>query len=553
MNVEMGEIRSVDSRSMHFLLDIQSALGNAEEGLLRLDAEAISHRVHELAAHVEVYADLKTDDEKRFALFSAAVLRAADPLTGGSPNIHKTLTEEGYLLEEKIIPTVLHLTATWLCAKFIDVSTPMNADTGPSKTHKQPQKADLQPETEPPKPLEEVPSPIVVPNAAPQPNASSDNTRKSRSSRTGGTTAGTRKKKETAVADEEPPAEPDEGEVVVTPDLIEDETYATYVTEDPETAQRKIKNISSFSDKDLNLLGIYVKQIRRTALLNAEQEVILAKSIEAGLFAQEKLDIAKADGIEIPAKERRMLEIIVRQGQRDKNHLITANLRLVTGVATRYVGDGYALLDAIQDGNMGLMRAVEKFDYAKGFKFSTYAMWWIRQAITRGRADTGRTIRIPVHINDQLNQIRAAKRALQHQLGRSPTVLELAEDTGYDADQVLELQKLDRTLLSLDFAVNETEEGAPAFGDFLRDTIEETPESVLARSEFWDLVEKRSVDMGYVTKHELNVFLLINREHKTATEVAKILDVPVGKVRRRNAVACAKLLHPSFKLDLSYM
>ena len=212
-----------------------------------------------------------------------------------------------------------------------------------------------------------------------------------------------------------------------------------------------------------DLVRVYLNGIGRTALLTAAQEVELAKRIEAGVFAQHMLETAA----KLSLARRAELQSLVADGHRAKNHLLEANLRLVVSLAKRYTGRGMPLLDLIQEGNLGLIRAVEKFDYTKGFKFSTYATWWIRQAITRGMADQGRTIRLPVHLVEQVNKLARIKRDLHQQLGREATHDELAKEAGLTPEKVADLLDHARDPVSLDMPVG-TEEDAP-LGDFIED------------------------------------------------------------------------------------
>ncbi|MDV7172174.1 sigma-70 family RNA polymerase sigma factor [Gordonia amicalis] len=212
-----------------------------------------------------------------------------------------------------------------------------------------------------------------------------------------------------------------------------------------------------------DLVRVYLNGIGRTALLNAEQEVELAKQIEAGLCAKHVLATKKR----LSATKKRDLATIVREGEAARSHLLEANLRLVVSLAKRYTGRGMPLLDLIQEGNLGLIRAMEKFDYAKGFKFSTYATWWIRQAITRGMADQSRTIRLPVHLVEQVNKLARIKRELHQQLGREATDDELASESGIPAEKIADLLDHSRDPVSLDMPVGSDEE-AP-LGDFIED------------------------------------------------------------------------------------
>ncbi|SMD13981.1 sigma-70 family RNA polymerase sigma factor [Lentzea albidocapillata] len=222
-----------------------------------------------------------------------------------------------------------------------------------------------------------------------------------------------------------------------------------------------------------DLVRVYLNGIGKTALLTAEEEVELAKRIEAGVFAQHVLDTAKR----LTPTRRDEMGQLVRDGRRAKDHLLKANLRLVVSLAKRYTGRGMPLLDLIQEGNLGLIRAVEKFDYTKGFKFSTYATWWIRQAITRGMADQGRTIRLPVHLVEQVNKLARIKRDLHQTLGREATNEELAKEAGLKADKVADLLDHARDPVSLDMPVG-TEEDAP-LGDFIEDSDATDAESAV--------------------------------------------------------------------------
>ncbi|KJK42283.1 RNA polymerase sigma factor SigB [Lentzea aerocolonigenes] len=222
-----------------------------------------------------------------------------------------------------------------------------------------------------------------------------------------------------------------------------------------------------------DLVRVYLNGIGKTALLTAEEEVELAKRIEAGVFAQHVLETAER----LTPTRRDEMGALVRDGRRAKDHLLKANLRLVVSLAKRYTGRGMPLLDLIQEGNLGLIRAVEKFDYTKGFKFSTYATWWIRQAITRGMADQGRTIRLPVHLVEQVNKLARIKRDLHQTLGREATNEELAKEAGLNVDKVADLLDHARDPVSLDMPVG-TEEDAP-LGDFIEDSDATDAESAV--------------------------------------------------------------------------
>ncbi|HEX3787920.1 MAG TPA: sigma-70 family RNA polymerase sigma factor [Pseudonocardiaceae bacterium] len=249
----------------------------------------------------------------------------------------------------------------------------------------------------------------------------------------------------------------------------------------PQTIDPDIQDTAqAFAEADLDAQGpaadlvrVYLNGIGKRALLNAAQEVELAKRIEAGVFAQHMLDTAK----QLSPERRGELTSLVRDGRVAKNHLLEANLRLVVSLAKRYTGRGMPLLDLIQEGNLGLIRAVEKFDYAKGYKFSTYATWWIRQAITRGMADQSRTIRLPVHLVEQVNKLARVKRDLHQQLGREATNEELAKESGLTAEKVADLLDHARDPVSLDMPVG-SDEDAP-LGDFIEDSDASDAESAV--------------------------------------------------------------------------
>src|SRR5699024_10517433 len=251
-----------------------------------------------------------------------------------------------------------------------------------------------------------------------------------------------------AEADEEEDDDEDEAAAKKKPksDDEEDEESRGFVFSDSDEEDQPAQQVVT-AGATADPVKDYLKQIGKVALLNAEQEVELAKRIEAGLFAEEKL---AEEGGEMAPKLRRELRWIVRDGRRAKNHLLEANLRLVVSLAKRYTGRGMLFLDLIQEGNLGLIRAVEKFDYTKGYKFSTYATWWIRQAITRAMADQARTIRIPVHMVEVINKLARVQRQMLQDLGREPTPQELAKEMDITEEKVLEIQQYAREPISLD-------------------------------------------------------------------------------------------------------
>lgn len=285
----------------------------------------------------------------------------------------------------------------------------------------------------------------------------------------------------------------------------------------------------------------YLKQIGKVALLNAEQEVDLALKIEAGLFAEEKL--AKDDG-SMDTRLRRDLEQIVHEGKRAKNHLLEANLRLVVSLAKRYTGRGMLFLDLIQEGNLGLIRAVEKFDYTKGFKFSTYATWWIRQAITRAMADQARTIRIPVHMVEVINKLARVQRQMLQDLGREPTPEELALELDMTPEKVVEVQKYGREPISLHTPLGE--DGDSEFGDLIEDSEAVVPADAVS---FTLLQEQLHSVLDTLSEREAGVvamrFGLTDGQPKTLDEIGKVYGVTRERIRQIESKTMSKLRHPS--------
>ena len=284
----------------------------------------------------------------------------------------------------------------------------------------------------------------------------------------------------------------------------------------------------------------YLKQIGKVALLNAEQEVELAKRIEAGLFAEEML----AETKKLDKKTRMDLEWIARDGRRAKNHLLEANLRLVVSLAKRYTGRGMLFLDLIQEGNLGLIRAVEKFDYTKGYKFSTYATWWIRQAITRAMADQARTIRIPVHMVEVINKLARVQRQMLQDLGREPTPEELARELDMTPEKVVEVQKYGREPISLHTPLGE--EGDSEFGDLIEDSEAIVPSDAVS---FTLLQEQLESVLETLSDREAGVvrmrFGLTDGQPKTLDEIGKVYGVTRERIRQIESKTMSKLRHPS--------
>jgi RNA polymerase primary sigma factor len=312
--------------------------------------------------------------------------------------------------------------------------------------------------------------------------------------------------------------------------------------EDSEALKQARKDAEMTASADS--VRAYLKQIGKVPLLNAAQEVELAKRIEAGLYALERLRQAKEAGEELATQARRDLEWVTRDGERAKNHLLAANLRLVVSLAKRYTGRGMAFLDLIQEGNLGLIRAVEKFDYTKGFKFSTYATWWIRQAITRAMADQARTIRIPVHMVEVINKLGRIQRELLQDLGREPAPEELAKEMDISAEKVLEIQQYAREPISLDQTIGD--EGDSQLGDFIEDS-----EAVVAVDavSFSLLQGQLQQVLQTLSEREAGVvrlrFGLTDGQPRTLDEIGQVYGVTRERIRQIESKTMSKLRHPS--------
>ncbi|MFC4869891.1 MULTISPECIES: RNA polymerase sigma factor [Streptomonospora] len=316
----------------------------------------------------------------------------------------------------------------------------------------------------------------------------------------------------------------------------EDEAFVLYDDDDDAPAAQVVAaGATADPVKD------YLKQIGNVALLNAEQEVELAKRIEAGLFAEEKL---ADDGDSLTREFRDELEWIAEDGGRAKKHLLEANLRLVVSLAKRYTGRGMLFLDLIQEGNLGLIRAVEKFDYTKGFKFSTYATWWIRQAITRAMADQARTIRIPVHMVEVINKLARVQRQMLQDLGREPTPEELAKELDMTPEKVVEVQKYGREPISLHTPLGE--EGDSEFGDLIEDSEAIQPGEAVS---FTLLQEQLHSVLDTLSEREAGVvsmrFGLTDGQPKTLDEIGKVYGVTRERIRQIESKTMSKLRHPS--------
>ncbi len=325
-------------------------------------------------------------------------------------------------------------------------------------------------------------------------------------------------------------------EATLEKELTEDQGFSLSDTDDADEPEQQVMAAGATADpvKD------YLKQIGKVALLNAEQEVHLAKRIEAGLFADEQLNSA---GL-VAETDTDDYTWIAEDGRRAKNHLLEANLRLVVSLAKRYTGRGMLFLDLIQEGNLGLIRAVEKFDYTKGYKFSTYATWWIKQAITRAMADQARTIRIPVHMVEVINKLARVQRQMLQDLGREPTPEELAKELDMTPEKVVEVQKYGREPISLHTPLGE--DGDSEFGDLIEDSEAVVPaEAVnftLLQEQLHDVLDTLSErEAGVVSMR----FGLTDGQPKTLDEIGKVYGVTRERIRQIESKTMSKLRHPS--------
>ncbi len=320
-------------------------------------------------------------------------------------------------------------------------------------------------------------------------------------------------------------------------ELTEDQGFTLSEADDADEPEQQVMAAGATADpvKD------YLKQIGKVALLNAEQEVELAKRIEAGLFADEKINDA---GVKIKAAQAEDFDWIAEDGRRAKNHLLEANLRLVVSLAKRYTGRGMLFLDLIQEGNLGLIRAVEKFDYTKGYKFSTYATWWIRQAITRAMADQARTIRIPVHMVEVINKLARVQRQMLQDLGREPSPEELAKELDMTPEKVVEVQKYGREPISLHTPLGE--DGDSEFGDLIEDSEAVVPADAVS---FTLLQEQLHDVLDTLSEREAGVvsmrFGLTDGQPKTLDEIGKVYGVTRERIRQIESKTMSKLRHPS--------
>ncbi|GAB3765454.1 hypothetical protein GCM10027600_14020 [Nocardioides ginsengisegetis] len=335
------------------------------------------------------------------------------------------------------------------------------------------------------------------------------------------------------------PDEQFEKDVATDPTIKEDEKEGSFVVSDADDTGEPEQQVM-VAGATADPVKDYLKQIGKVPLLNAEMEVELAKRIEAGLFSEEKL----SKGGKITPKVLEELEWIAEDGRRAKNHLLEANLRLVVSLAKRYTGRGMLFLDLIQEGNLGLIRAVEKFDYTKGYKFSTYATWWIRQAITRAMADQARTIRIPVHMVEVINKLARVQRQMLQDLGREPTPEELAKELDMTPEKVIEVQKYGREPISLHTPLGE--DGDSEFGDLIEDSEAIVPADAVS---FTLLQEQLHAVLDTLSEREAGVvsmrFGLTDGQPKTLDEIGKVYGVTRERIRQIESKTMSKLRHPS--------
>ena len=309
--------------------------------------------------------------------------------------------------------------------------------------------------------------------------------------------------------------------------------------EEPDTRLPDFDQESARRAGTSDLVRIYLREIGRVPLLTAEDEVELAKAIEAGLYAEEKLN----GGYPLLGEERADLEWLAADGVRGKQRLIEANLRLVVSIAKRYIGRGLVFLDLIQEGNLGLIRAVEKFDYTRGYKFSTYATWWIRQAITRAIADQARTIRVPVHMVETINKLARVQRQLHQELGREATVDEIAAEMGVEPERVAEIQRIAQEPVSLQSPIGEEESD---LGDFIEDADAVVPIEAAAFIMLQDQLERVLDKLAEREQRIIQLrFGLTDGHPRTLEEVGREFGVTRERIRQIESKTLAKLRHPS--------
>jgi RNA polymerase primary sigma factor len=417
-----------------------------------------------------------------------------------------------------------------------DTARPASRTAAAASTTKRTATASVRPAAKPTAPAD---TPAKAPVKSPAAKSATKAPSKAAAKKAGGPDAAGAEDEIVAAVVETVEVDGEEGEPAVvaeTDEIVWDEE------EESEALRQARKDAEMTASADS--VRAYLKQIGKVALLNAEEEVDLAKRIEAGLYAAERLRQADEASEKLTLQVRRDLRWIVRDGERAKNHLLEANLRLVVSLAKRYTGRGMAFLDLIQEGNLGLIRAVEKFDYTKGYKFSTYATWWIRQAITRAMADQARTIRIPVHMVEVINKLGRIQRELLQDLGREPTPEELAKEMDITPDKVLEIQQYAREPISLDQTIGD--EGDSQLGDFIEDS-----EAVVAVDavSFTLLQDQLQSVLQTLSEREAGVvklrFGLTDGQPRTLDEIGQVYGVTRERIRQIESKTMSKLRHPS--------
>ena len=334
--------------------------------------------------------------------------------------------------------------------------------------------------------------------------------------------------------------------------IPEEELKATVDVQLPKvrsTRTSKAKTRKRSADAGVTMLTgdpvrMYLKEIGKVPLLTAAEEIDLAMKIEAGVAATEELERAEEEGVELERREKRRLTRVEQVGLDAKQQLIEANLRLVVSIAKRYVGRGMLFLDLIQEGNLGLIRAVEKFDYTKGFKFSTYATWWIRQAITRAIADQARTIRIPVHMVETINKLVRIQRQLLQELGREPTPEEIGKQMDLPAERVREIQKISQEPVSLETPIGEEEDSQ--LGDFIEDDAAIEPPKAAAESMLREALDDQLKTLSERERDVIKLrFGLVDGRPRTLEEVGREFGVTRERIRQIESKTLAKLRHPN--------
>jgi len=506
-------LRSLDQQGIHVTLD--AATANRAVGAAAARATAATKTVATKAAAKTVTGPAKAAAAKKAAAKTAAKTVAKTVATPAKKAAVKTAAK-----------TVAAPAKAAAAKKGAPVKTAAKGVVAPTRAKARTAKA---PSTE----SAAVPEPEV---AAPKARSRKVAAKKVTARKTTAKKDGKKAPADSGVDETDLKGEGEEGKGKVAED--ENETAGFVIRDDDEDDAPAQQVVTAGATADP--VKDYLKQIGKVALLNAEQEVELAKRIEAGLFGEEKLNA----GGKMDMKLKRELWWISQDGKNAKNHLLEANLRLVVSLAKRYTGRGMLFLDLIQEGNLGLIRAVEKFDYTKGFKFSTYATWWIRQAITRAMADQARTIRIPVHMVEVINKLARVQRQMLQDLGREPTPEELAKELDMTPEKVVEVQKYGREPISLHTPLGE--DGDSEFGDLIEDSEAVVPADAVS---FTLLQEQLHSVLDTLSEREAGVvsmrFGLADGQPKTLDEIGKVYGVTRERIRQIESKTMSKLRHPS--------